>query len=69
MKKPRAGRGLEIAMSWIDWVQAWESLQRVILIVGAYELGRWLWPKVGRKLFRPSKHASQNRDQGPIGTP
>jgi len=51
-------------MSWIDWVQAWESLQRVILIVGAYELGRWLWPKVGRKLFRPSKHASQNRDQG-----
>jgi len=42
-------------MSWIDWAQVRESLQRVVLIVGAYELGRWLWPKVGHALSKFAK--------------
>ena len=39
-------------MSWIDWGQAWESLQRVILIVGAYELGRGLIASAIEQPFR-----------------
>ena len=51
-------------MNWIDWTQAWESFQRVILIVGAYELGRWVWPKVGHAL---SKFARRGKTAERIG--